>query len=162
LSSLTWEGARQEITMRFLASFAIVLISCVTSHSQFSSPSGGSVLDLIAKALRQPTAKVLIKSNSRSAVFSTTISLPPNGSEKNSLTLVWAVFPRDSVTLRVCSVQKIGPANSLYETYSPKDALAVVNGGFYGYDALNRSTPVGLLIRACFKNRFGLTSGTYV
>ena len=60
--------------------------------------------------------------------------------------MVWVVFPHGSVTLRVCSVHKIGPANLLYETYSPKDALAVVNGGFYGFDSSYKGVPVGLLI----------------
>jgi uncharacterized protein YigE (DUF2233 family) len=104
-----------------------------------------SVLDSIAKALKEPGTRIPIGSNSRSSIVVNSVTVP-SADEKPPVTLVWVVFPHESVTLRACLVNKIGPANLLYETYSPKDALALVNGGFYGYDAANKGMPVGLLI----------------
>jgi uncharacterized protein YigE (DUF2233 family) len=34
----------------------------------------------------------------------------------------------------------------LYESYSPKKALVLINGGFYAFNKNNRESPIGLLI----------------
>jgi hypothetical protein len=126
--------------------FVLALLVCATSSSQLRAQNSGPGIDSIANALREPGTRIPIGGSSRSTVFLNTVTVPSGGNEKELLTLVWVVFPRGTATLRVCSVNKIGPANLVYERYSPKDALAVINGGFYGFDSSDKGVPVGLLI----------------
>lgn len=103
-------------------------------------------VDRLIEALKKDETKTLVTDSSITHIYLNTITVPGGEGQNDPLTLVWIVFPRDLVTLRACSVNKIGPANLLYETYSPKGALAMVNGGFYGFQGNNRETPIGLLI----------------
>jgi hypothetical protein len=133
------------VRLRLLVVIVVALLNCAISSSQPLTQNSASVLDSIAKALKEPGTRLPLRTSSQSPIFVNIVTVP-SGDDKNPLTLVWMVFPHGSVTLRARSVNKIGPANLLYETYSTNDALALVNGGFYGYDSSYKGTPLGLLI----------------
>jgi uncharacterized protein YigE (DUF2233 family) len=102
--------------------------------------------DILATALQSATT-TLVENKENSNIYLNSVRVSDKGNDENgSFTLTWIVFPHDLVTVRTCRVNKIGPANLLYETYSPKGALAMVNGGFYAFKSGNRETPIGLLI----------------
>jgi uncharacterized protein YigE (DUF2233 family) len=102
--------------------------------------------DAIRDALRGTVTRTLISGNFRKSFYLNTVSVPESGTQRPPLTLVWIVFPRELVTLRACRINKIGPAKLIYETYSPTGAVALVNGGFYGFNDAHKGEPVGLLV----------------
>ncbi len=132
------------VQVRILGLFLFALLSCAIL-SGHPPDSGSSELDSIAKALQRPGTRLQLRSNSQAPVSAHIITVPSSDGQ-NPLTLVWIVFPQNSVTVRASSVNKIGPANRLYDAYSPKDALVLLNGGYYGYDASHKARPLGLLV----------------
>jgi len=103
------------------------------------------VVDSINVALKKEETRTLISGDLGSNIYLNTASVV-TGEPGSPVTLAWIVFPHDRVAFRTCRINKIGPANNLYESYSPKRALALINGGFYGFNGENRETPLGLLI----------------
>src|SRR5215470_11019156 len=131
--------------VRLLALIIVALTNCAILSSRLLAQSSPSLLNSIAKALSRPGKRLRLRGNSQSSILANIVTVPSEDGQ-NSLTLIWMVFPHDSVTVRACRVNKIGPANLLYDAYSPKGALVLLNGGFYGYDGAHMAGPLGLLI----------------
>jgi hypothetical protein len=65
-------------------------------------------------------------------------------SDRPGLVLTWTELPRG--TLVVSDVRKFGPSNEIYAKAVPGDALAAINGGFFGYNGTGNHLPLGLVV----------------
>jgi len=139
-------ASRRTFLHASLIAFAICAVSTAIAQKHMATTSiDGHSIDAIGLALKKGETKTVIKNSLGSNIYINTVTVSEND-QRAPLTLVWVVFPHNLVTLRACHVNKIGPANLLYQNYSPKGALALVNGGFYGFNSDNRQIPLGLLI----------------
>jgi uncharacterized protein YigE (DUF2233 family) len=128
---------------------AVSILSCAVICelvAQNKTAPTPPAVDIISNALKGPLTRTLISGASKTGVYLSSVSVPGVDGDEGPLNLVWIMFPHDFATLRTCRVNKIGPANLLYETYSPPGALVLLNGGFYGFDDAHKGVPVGLLV----------------
>ena len=126
----------------------VLIISCILVaevYPQSRTHVDRQLANLISVALRTGEKKTLITSDIGTQIYLSTVSIAIPGAG-SPVTLAWVVFPHDRVTFRTLRVNKIGPSNHIYESYSPKGAIALINGGFYGFSEGNRESPIGLLV----------------
>jgi len=67
-------------------------------------------------------------------------------SARPGLVLAWAEFRTSPTILQVEEVREYGRTDDVYTKRVPRDALAAVNGGFFGYDKAGKHIPLGLVI----------------
>jgi phosphodiester glycosidase len=82
-------------------------------------------------------------------------------SARPGLVLVWAEFRTSLALLQVEEVREYGHTDEIYTKRVPRDALAAVNGGFFGYDKARKHIPLGLVIanRRIANPRIGWITG---
>jgi uncharacterized protein YigE (DUF2233 family) len=67
-------------------------------------------------------------------------------SARPGLVLTWAEFQDSPPILKVEEVREYGPSYEIYSKRVPADAMAAINGGFFGYDKNGKHTPLGLVM----------------
>ena len=67
-------------------------------------------------------------------------------SPKYGVTLCWMSIPAQRTTMIVKDIQRSGIALQIYADHKEEFDIAVVNGGFFGLNSLNRFVPLGLII----------------
>ena len=59
-------------------------------------------------------------------------------------------------------VKRVSHREQMYSDFISESAKLMVDSAQHTFQDPGRSSPTYALLRACFKNRFGLRSGTYV
>lgn len=68
--------------------------------------------------------------------------------------IVWVEIKRTQLSMEVVPVLKFGGSYDLYESSTPADFSAAINGGFFGYDTKGHYIPLGLVVsKADLRNR---------
>ena len=96
--------------------------------------------DWVAAALNQHESNLTL---GKSATLNLLDAVDASG---HKLQLVWAVVPRNSFLLQVTLVNKIGPADLLYKSVTPGNALLTIDGGYYQLAQNKTPSPAGLVL----------------
>jgi hypothetical protein len=110
-----------------LVCIALVPLGWVSGMSgpEFAQQPANTPSDWVAAALNQRESQVPLGKTATLNILDTV-----DGSG-HKLKLAWTVVPRNSFSLQVTLVNKIGPADLLYKTFTPGNALLTINGGYY-------------------------------
>ena len=62
------------------------------------------------------------------------------------LELYFLKLPMDSVSIKIKGINKNGDANNIYKNAVTSETIALVSGGFWGYNNKGKEIPIGLVV----------------